>query len=799
MKKFGFILGSLVLLLIFFILIFAFYHSPKYNGEIELDGLKSEAEVLFDNYGVPHIYAENEEDAYQALGYVHAQDRLFQLEMMRRAGTGTLSEFLGADLIDIDKFFRTLGIPKHAQESTALWNSSGESPWKTATEAYIQGVNQFIREGNLPMEYTLLGENPREFTINDMHGITGYMSFGFAMGVKTDPVITKIARELPKEYLDILSLQTLPSHHFIPNNYPDSLKEISAEKPSLVAMLENLPIPLLEGSNAWVISGSKTKSGKVISANDTHIGFSSPSVWYEAHLEYPGFSFYGNHLAGIPFGFVGNTRFHSIGLTMFENDDQDFYEIKLKPGDQDSYLIADVTYPILKRTETIPVKGTEAELLEIRSTIHGPILNDVVPEIDELSDNPIASWWVYVLEPTKALEATYKMNHAKSMQEVANAAELIHAPGLNIMYGDSSGNIAWWAATKLPIRSEKVHSKIIADGSDPETLPKDWYPFTDNPMSINPNQGYVVSANNQPDTLANGILFPGYYYPGDRYQRIANRLEERNDWDQESVKEIQLETVNLTHPKSAIAMIESVELSRFSEHKEILERLNIWNGNHDLKTVEPTLYYKWLFHTLRLAMVDEIGEKAFSAYLETFLMIRSTNYFLTSTENPWWDNKETKKIESKSDIISSALTLSLEELGNQFGVDWNNWNWEKAIISVHPHPLGAQKPLDMILNVKTRPLKANAEGINKLAFKLNGEGLYKVASGPAMRIILDFNQVEKSISVLPTGQSGNRFSSHYSDQADLYVDGKYRPQLMNRNEIQNNMESKLILIPQQEN
>lgn len=799
MKKFALILGSLVLLLIFSILIFAFLHSPKYNGEIKLDGLKSQTEVLFDNYGVPHIYAENEEDAYQALGYVHAQDRLFQLEMMRRAGTGTLSEFLGADLIDIDKFFRTLGIPKHAQESTELWNSSGDSPWKTATEAYILGVNQFIRQGNLPMEYTLLGESPREFTVNDMHGITGYMSFGFAMGVKTDPLITKMARELPKEYLDILSLQTLPSHHFIPNYYPDSLKEISLEKSSLVSMLENLPTPLLEGSNAWVISGSKTNSGKVISANDTHIGFSSPSVWYEAHLEYPGYSFYGNHLAGMPFGFVGNTRFHSIGLTMFENDDQDFFEIKLKPGDIDSYLLGDQTYPILKRSESIPVKGAEAELLEIRSTIHGPILNDVVPEIAELSENPIASWWVYVLEPTKALEATYKMNHAKSMQEVANAAELIHAPGLNIMYGDISGNIAWWAVAKLPIRSEKVHSKIIADGSDPETLPKGWYPFTDNPMSINPDQGYVVSANNQPDTLANGILFPGYYYPGDRYQRIANQLEERNDWDQESVKKIQLETVNLTHPKSAKAMIGAIEVSEFSEYKEILERLGTWSGNNDLEKVEPTLYYKWLYHTLRLAMEDEIGEKAFSAYLETFLMIRSTNNFLALTENPWWDNRETKNIESKSDIISSALTLSLEELSNQFGEDWKNWNWEKAIISEHPHPLGAQKPLDKIFNVKTRTLKANAEGVNKLAFKLNGEGLYKVTSGPAMRIILDFNQVEKSISVLPTGQSGNRFSSHYSDQADLYVDGKYRPQLMNRNEIQNKMESKLILIPQQEN
>lgn len=799
MKKIGLILGSLILLTIFSVLVFIFLHSPKYKGEFEMIGLNEEVEVLFDTYGIPHIYAENEEDAYEALGYVHAQDRLFQLEMMRRAGTGTLSEFLGSELLDIDIFFRTLGIPKHALESTDLWNSSINSPWKVATEAYISGVNQFIAEGNLPMEYSLLGEKPREFTVNDMHGITGYMSFGFAMGVKTDPLITKMVRTLPKEYLEVLSIQTLPSHHFIPTNYPDSLFSSHEDKSSLLSMLEKLPTPLLEGSNGWVISGSKTESGKVISANDTHIGFSSPSVWYEAHLEYPGHSFYGYHLAGLPFGFVGNTRFHSIGLTMFENDDQDFYEIKLKPDDPNSYLLGEETYPIQKRKESIPIKGSKAFELEVKSTIHGPILNEAVPEIGELSQNPIASWWVYVLEPTRALEATYKMNHAKSMQEVANAAKLIHAPGLNIMYGDSIGNIAWWAAAKLPIRSEKVHSKIIADGSDPETLPQGWYPFTDNPMSINPERGFVVSANNQPDTLQNGIFYPGYYYPGDRYKQIADKLAERDDWNQESMKEVQLETVNTSHPKNANSLLSAIDLSAFEVEQGILDLLNTWEGNHDLTAVEPTLYYKWLYHTYRLSMEDELGKKAFSDYLETFLMIRSTVNFLSAVDNPWWDNKETEKIESKSDIISEALRLSLDELTSQFGEDWETWNWEKAIVSEHPHPLGVQKPLDKLFNVKTKALEANAEGVNKLAFKLNGEGIYQVTSGPAMRIIIDFAEVEKSISVLPTGQSGNRFSPHYSDQADLYVNGKYRPQLMNRMEIEDNMKSKLTFIPKLKN
>jgi len=795
MKKIGIVLGSIVLLLVIGSLVVIYLHSPQYKGEITLAGLTSDTEVLFDKYGVPHIYAENAEDAYQALGYVHAQDRLFQMEMMRRVGTGTLAEFLGKDLLEIDKFFRTLGIPNHALESTEYWNSQPNSPWKSATEAYIRGVNQFIQQGKIPIEYTLLGESPREFTINDMNAITGYMAFTFAMSVKTDPLITKMVRELDSAYLDVLSLQTLPSHHFIPNHYPDSLMKSSTSTTTISAILAKLPVPTLEGSNAWVVAGSKTKSGKVLFLNDTHIGFSSPSVWYEAHLEYPGYSFYGNHLAGLPFGLVGHSKTHSIGLTMFENDDQDFFEIKTNPNNPNSYLIGEVSYPFLSRIETIAVKDQESISLEIRSTIHGPIMNEVVPEIAALTSNPVASWWVYVLEPTKSLEATYKMNHSKSMEELADATALIHAPGLNIMYGDSTGNIAWWAAAKLPIRSEKVHSKIFADGSDPETLPKGWYPFTDNPQSINPPSGYVISANNQPDTLQNGVLFPGYYYPGDRYQRIADALEARNDWDTESMKSLQLETVNISHPKNAKELIAAINQPDFEKYQKVIELLDDWDGDHQLKGIEPTLYYKWLYHTLRLSMEDEIGKESFTNYLGTFLMIRSTSGFLASSQNPWWDNKSTSTIESKSTIINFALKQTLEELEAQFGADWKNWNWEKAIVSEHPHPLGTQEPLDKIFNVKTSPLQANAEGINKLAFTLNGDGIYKVSSGPAMRIILDFENVEKSISVLPTGQSGNRFSRHYRDQAKLFVKGKYRGQLMNRKEILRNAKEPLILKP----
>ena len=795
MKKLTIILGSVILLAVLGLLILIYWLSPRYSGEVKISGLTEKVEVHFDQFGIPHIYAQNPEDAYRALGYVHAQDRLFQMEMMRRVGSGTLAELLGPDVLDIDKFFRTLGIPQHARESNESLLKEGDSPWKSAAESYSAGVNEFIAEGRLPIEYTLLGAKPREFTLEDMHSITGYMAFTFAMGVKTDPLVTKMARELGNKYLAALSVETLPEHYVIQVNYPDSLLAPKTEKPSLISMLDKLPVPLLEGSNSWVISGARTATGQVLFANDTHIGFSSPSVWYEAHIEYPGYNFYGNHLAGLPFGLVGHSRNHSVGLTMFENDDQDFFEEKLNPSNPNEILIGDSAIAIVKRRETIAVKGQDPIEFEIRETIHGPIMNSVVPEIAALTENPVSSWWVYILEPTKALEAIYKINHAESMQDVADASSLIHAPGLNIMYGDKAGNIAWWAAAKLPIRGEKVHSKIFADGSDPGSQPQGWYPFSVNPQSINPKSGFVASANNQPDSMSNGVLFPGYYYPGDRYNRIAKTITSREDWDLESIKSLQLETLNETHPKNTKFLLSHIKREEFQDQSDVLDKLQNWDGNHDLTSEAPTLFYKWTYHTLRLAMEDELGKDAFEAYLGTFMMIGSTKHFLNFEPNPWWDDRSTESLETREIIIAKALGISLAELTTQFGPDSDDWNWEKAIIAEHPHPLGAKKPLDKIFNVKTDPIPANEESVNKLAFRMNGEGIYRVTSGPAMRIILDFADVEASVSVLPTGQSGNRFSKHYSDQAKLYAKGKYRPQLMNEAEIRDKAKSILVLSP----
>ncbi|WP_373524338.1 penicillin acylase family protein [Aquiflexum sp.] len=795
MKKLLFALIILFFVIIAGYQIVKYQFGPTYSGEIEITGLSAETEVYFDDYGVPHIYAQNAKDAYMALGYVHAQDRLFQMEMTRRVGTGTLAELLGEDLLEVDKFFRTLGLPKHAEWTTEEWDKAGNSEWKTAAEAYVRGVNHFIQNGKLPLEYTLLGSKPREFTINDIHAITGYMSFTFAMAMKTDPLVTYMARKLGPDYMKVLSVHTLPEHHVIPNNYPERdpySGEMMLDN-NLSTLLNKLPVPLLEGSNAWVIAPDRTASGAVLFCNDTHIGFSQPAVWYESHLEYPGFSYYGNHIAGIPFGFVGYNTHHAIGLTMFENDDQDFYEEKLNPDNPNETIYGNEFRPIKKRTETITVKGKDPVTLEIKESIHGPIMNEVIPEIAKLTDNPVASWWVYTQEPTRALEATWKMGRAKNIQDTEKAVRLIHAPGLNVMYGDKDGNIAWWAAAKLPVRPEGINSKIFSDGSNPANDITQWIPFEENPMSINPASGFVATANNQPDTLSNGTFYPGYYYPGDRWNRIAKTITSRNDWTKENIKALQLESINETQPINVKSMLAAVDLSVFKGMESAQQALESWDGSHNIEDIAPTIYYKWIYHSLHAMMVDELGEDYFNNFINTFLYIRSSSKLILSEDSPWWNNVNTSQNESRKEILQNALGKTLEELKAQLGDNPENWQWKMVVELEHPHPLGAKKPLDKIFNVKAPPVAANEESVNKMAITINPDGIYKVNSGPALRVIIDFSNVSTGESILPTGQSGNLFSPHYSDQAEMYAHGIYRPMLMEETVIKE--KRKLLMKP----
>ena len=788
------ILKSLLLAVAAFLLIGAiasyFYMQsfhPQYEGSIKLSQLEKEVEVYFDEYGVPHIYAQSEEDAYLALGYVHAQDRLYQMEMMRRVGNGTLSEILGEELVKTDRLFRTIGIKESAKKGAAIFQKiADKSPMKKAALAYLTGINTYIKQGKLPIEYSILGFSARPFTIEDCYAIYGYMAFSFAQAFRTDPLLVRIHQKYGPNYLQDLDVHWHPDAQKIPVfKSPSPTKEVLSDAFDIDDLFESLPVAPWIGSNSWVIGPSKTKNGKVLFSNDTHIKFAQPSVWYEAHLEYPEGSHYGNYLAAVPFPPLGHNRHHAIGLTMLENDDIDFYIEKPNPDNPNQVWFVDKWEDMDIRQETIKVKGAEDVVFEVKTTRHGPIVNEALEDLARTTEQPLAMWWTYHKFDLQNLQASYRMLQAQSMEEVEDAIALGHAPGLNVMYGDVEGNIAWWTMGKLHRRPAHVNSKLFLDGASGKDEPIAWLDFKDNPSAVNPPSGFVYSANNQPDT-SGGMLLPGYYIPEDRAQRIVDILNSDKKWDLEGAKEMINDVQSPIAPEIAKEIVAIAEqLPDLNEQeKKALALLKNWDGSHQVSDIVPTIYTKLMVLWVSKTFKDELGEEDYEAFLQTHLIKRTLPLLIKKEHSRWWDNVQTENIqESRTDIIQASFRQAIADLEQQLGKDMQQWQWEKVHTIEHPHPLGQVAALRPLLNVGPLAVKGSIETLNNMMFHYTENGLYEVYAGPAKRRIVDFGDVDHSISVLPTGQSGNPMSKHYNDQAELFVKGEFRVQQMNKEEI----------------
>ncbi|MCK5906437.1 MAG: penicillin acylase family protein [Flavobacteriales bacterium] len=763
--------------------------APNYNFSIKSSAVSSEVEIIFDDNAVPHIYAETEKDAMYALGYVHATERLWQMDLIRHVGAGELSELFGEKTIDNDKFLRTIGINKTAKQSVIDFEANAPENVKVSVKAYLDGINTFIAEGNLPIEYKILQIKPINFEIIDVYRSTGYMAYSFAMALKTDPIVSWIKHNLDLKYLEDLPIHLTKNHTTIPVTNSD----FTAISESVASLDKNLPVPQFIGSNSWVISGDKTKSGKVIFANDAHIAFASPSVWYEAHIITPEMEYYGNHLASYPFPLIGHTKTHSWGITMFENDDIDLYKEKIEGG---KYLYGNEWKSLKTRTEIIKVKGGEPIEFEISETDHGPIINEVLGSLKD--SEPIAMWWIYnQYEENKLVEGSYLFSRGSGMEEVREGASLIHAPGLNIMYGDEIGNIAWWASAKLPIRSKGLDSKEIIDGTNPDNDIKGWYDFSKNPQAINPERGYVYSANNAPDAV-DGVNYQGYYYDGNsRAKRIIDAIEEPNKkWTIKDVQDLQLDEISLVYAENLNKMISFLDTNSLNnEELELLKSIKNWTGTHSLNETTPTVYYKWMYNSIHSIYADEFGKDKFKAFMKTTIWARSFPEVLSNKNSAWWDNVTTPEAEDASEIITKAFIKSNNELTKQLGSSVADWKWKRVHTVTFGHALGKVSPLDKVFNIGPFEVPSGKDALNKLSFPLDSTGVYKVTSGPSMRIAIDFADVENSESIIPTGQSGNVMSPYYSNQAEKFVKGIYRKQRMNKEDILANKTGESKIVP----
>ena len=782
----------LILVSILIILGFLYYQylKPNYSGEITLDSVHQETTVYFDDYGIPHIYANSHLDAVTTLGYVQAQDRLWQMELMRRIAPGRLSELFGEDLIKNDQFFINIGIDEYSKKSVA--DLDIKSSEYQLLEAYLKGVNKYIDEGVTPLEYHLIGLKKEHFTLVDTYNVLGYMAFSFAMAQKTDPLLSTLKEKLGTAYLNALPIKIDPKSILIKSSKAD-MDYYTGIVSNINTILNSTPIPPFVGSNSWVISGDKTESGKVIFANDPHIGFSQPSVWFEAHLSSPEHEIYGYFLPIIPFPLLGHNNHIAYGLTMFENDDIDFYKEINDPENLNKYQTPDGYASYENTTKIIKVKDQKDLQFNFKTSRHGPLITGVLETASDTS--PIAISWIYTQEDNHLLKAIYKMSTSQNKEDFKKGISMIHAPGLNVMYGDAKGNIGWWATGKLYKFNPHVNSKFILDGASGRDDKIAFLDFSENPMAENPPWNYVYSANNQPDSIA-GMLYPGYYLPEDRAKRIVQLLSVKDNWNKTSSAKMITDVTSSVSGNVIKELVKVIDFHSFDTNvQKAIDILQLWDGSNEIDEVAPTIYNKFIYEYLTNTFKDEMGTTLYQQFNKTHLMKRVIANQLFRKESIWWDNINTQAIvETRKDILKESLIATIKALENQLGKDIDTWNWGRVHVIEHQHTLGSVDLLKSFFNVGPFSINGASEVINNLAYKRDSTGIYQVTNGPSTRRIIDFNDLENSWSILPTGQSGNPFSEHYQDQANMYNKGTFRKMKMNQEEILKNS-TKIIFKP----
>ena len=746
--------------------------APDYGFDLTTNAVLNDVDIVFDDMAVPHIYADSETDAMHALGYVHAMERLWQMDLLRRAGGGELSALLGPDMVENDKYLRTLGMSQAAGCTVERIEADTTiAELKASMQAYLDGINAFIATKELPFEYRLINARPEPFDMHDIYCATGFMSYSFAIHLKTEPILDWMARNLDSTlvadvYWNEDGFQRIP------------LGEPARDISGLANRVHNLdalrPVPQWLGSNAWVLSGDRTASGEVLFCNDAHIAYASPSVWYEAHVVTPELEYYGNHIGGLPFPVIGHTRDHAWGITMFVNDDIDLYRETL---DGDRYLYGDEWLPLSVRTETIEVAGKAPVTFEVRETHHGPLIEE-----------DIAMWWAFTQYPENQIhEAFFGFSREEGLDRFEANTALIHAPGLNMMYGDKEGNIAWWASAKLPVRPEGVDTKIALDGTNPALDVTEWHGFDMNPKSVNPASGFVCTANNVPASN-DSIAIPGHYYAGNtRAGAIMKALSApKNNWTLPEAQAIQLDHHSPVYESNARMLADYA--AQAGVNTEVLQG---WDGSHLAEDVAPTVYYRWMYRTIQGAMFDEFeaaageaeAQEKFEAWHKTIVSENAFPKLLANAESPWWDDVRTDAVETASDVVARAWKAAQEDLTRALGDNPEKWEYGRLHTVVHEHAMKDAPLVGDFLSVGPYALPAAKDALNKYEFKLKEEVNYDVFSGPSMRIGIDFANVAASESILPTGQSGNAFSPYYDNQAPLYHAGQFRKQRMDREDI----------------
>jgi len=758
---------------------------PRISGDIRISGIEEPVEIIRDTYGVPHIYAQNEPDLYFAFGYAMAQDRLWQMEFTRRLGQGRLSEIFGPDFVKVDRYFRTL--------TAAGVNREMPAAYAPLVNAFTEGINAYLNthKDRLPIEFTLLRYEPEAWQSDDYIAAVKVIAWALSAGWKIDLTAGEILKKVGKEkFQDAFPLW--------PDQAPLIIQSESAVRSLLASAafdtgmsLDGLiPLPAAGASNNWVVSGKKSISGKPILANDTHLPLANPSFWWEVHLVCPTIDASGFAATGLPGIASGQNRHVAWGITNVMVDDVDFYIEKINPENPRQYRYKNRWEDMTARIETIRVKGKDPVRAEILLTRHGPIVTDPKPGSGE---DPISARWSFT-EAVQPVQAGSLLLKAKNIQEVQEALRYWETPGQNFVFADTEGNIGYWCCASMPVRP-RGDGLLPVPGWTGEYEWAGYVPFQDRPHRINPETGFIATANNK---VVSGYphLISRYWEPADRITRIVQMLTAKGKLSVDDFKEMHRD---VTCPQAAELTPRIIQVleKRFShpEGDKAREILSGWNFRMDRDSAAACLFEMIYRKLMDNTFKDELGKDLFHKYLETSVFPpRAVRFITKKGDSIWFDDVNTlHEKETMDDIIALSIQQTLSALKETLGRNMADWAWGEIHTLTFEHVLGKKKPLDRIFNLGPFPVGGNLLTVNKKKYALDKP--FHVNHGVSMRLIVDLAHMDNSLHILPTGESGQLKSPNYKDQIPLYLSGRYHPAWPNRHDAEKNSLGILVLRP----
>lgn len=774
-----------------------------HEGELNMSQLSAPVNVYTDEFGVPHVYAENEEDLFFAVGYLQASERLYKMDIIARAVEGRLAEAFGPDLIEDDKYLRVWGF--HRIAKNVVKTMSPET--RELLNRSLEGINTYIDEhaDDLPVEFKIAGHQPLHWTLEHIVGYARLMGHDLCLawmpevifGGVLDKLGDEKARELYPVYPD-----TKP--YIVPQT-PENFSEVAEfmfESEKRIREITGA-VGSHIGSNSWVLSGAMTKSGKPILANDPHLGYSQPPVWYEMHLVGGRFDVAGVTFAGVPLVILGQNQHYAWGFTNVMVDDTDFYVEVTDDEHPNQYFHDGKWRDMTIHEESIAVKGEEAVIYKVRETHHGPIINDVHQILQKNKSAPIAMSWVgnYI---TNEVEAFFGLNLATNWDEFSAATKKFWIPGQNMIYADLEGNIGWRPAVALPLRAQGT-GLVPLPGDDPQWDWQGFVPFEEMPYQLNPEQGYIATANNK--TI--GDEFPyyisAYWEPPARANRINELLGiPDKQYSVKDVQNIQLDFLS-DHARDLtpifLKLLTNAELNG-PNMKAAYATLKDWDYVMGESTVAAAIFNTlWVEFAYNLYgdEMDLIGPAFKDGFFKLAnISIRNAIYLLENIpESSWFDDVSTSDIvETPTMIIERSFSKAISVLEDRFGEDMADWKWGEMHTLTHKHPMAKVKVLDWLLDLNVGPFPAAGSGttVNNMQYRM--EDPYDVVLGPSVRHIYDFADFHKGgLSVLSTGQSGNPLSPHYADQAEMFNTGQYRSFPIDAETIKNAGYKQLVMMP----